>query len=201
MLREIRPAIVMILLMTVLTGFAYPLAMTGVAQLAFPHQANGSLIEKDGKVIGSALIGQEFKDDKYFHGRPSATSAPDPADSTKTVPAPYNAANSSGSNLGPTSKALNDRIKEDVDKLKAENSSAPVPVDLVTTSASGLDPDISPEAAQFQAPRVAKARNMPEDRVRALVTENTKGRFAGLLGEPRVNVLALNLALDQASPK
>ena len=152
-------------------------------------------------MIGSALIGQEFKDDKYFHGRPSATSGPDPADSTKTVPAPYNAANSSGSNLGPTSKALNDRIKEDVDKLKAENPSAPVPVDLVTTSASGLDPDISPEAAQFQVPRVAKARNMTEDRVRALVTENTKGRFGGLLGEPRVNVLALNLALDQAAPK
>jgi K+-transporting ATPase ATPase C chain len=201
MLREIRPAIFILVLLTLITGLAYPLAMTAIAGVIFPKQAQGSLIEKDGKVIGSALIGQEFKDDKYFHGRPSATSAPDPADSTKTVPAPYNAANSSGSNLGPTSKALNDRIKEDVDKLKAENSSAPVPVDLVTTSASGLDPDISPEAAQFQAPRVAKARNMPEDRVRALVTENTKGRFAGLLGEPRVNVLALNLALDQASPK
>ena len=201
MLREIRPAILILVLLTLITGLAYPLAMTAIAGVLFPKQAQGSLIEKDGKVIGSALIGQEFKDDKYFHGRPSATSAPDPADSTKTVPAPYNAANSSGSNLGPTSKALNDRIKEDVDKLKAENSSAPVPVDLVTTSASGLDPDISPEAAQFQALRVAKARNMPEDRVRALVTENTKGRFAGLLGEPRVNVLALNLALDQASPK
>ena len=201
MLREIRPAILILVLLTLITGLAYPLAMTAIAGVIFPKQAQGSLIEKDGKVIGSALIGQEFKDDKYFHGRPSATSAPDPADSTKTVPAPYNAANSSGSNLGPTSKALNDRIKEDVDKMKAENPSVPVPVDLVTTSASGLDPDISPEAAQFQAPRVAKARNMPEDRVRALVTENTKGRFAGLLGEPRVNVLALNLALDQASPK
>jgi potassium-transporting ATPase KdpC subunit len=165
----------------------------------FPSQAQGSLIERDGKVVGSALIGQEFKDDKYFHGRPSATSAPDPADSTKTVSAPYNAANSGGSNLGPTSKALNDRVKEDVDKLKTENPSSPVPVDLVTTSASGLDPDISPEAALFQVPRVAKARKMPEDRVRQLVTAQTEGRFARLLGEPRVNVLALNLALDAAS--
>ena len=180
MLREIRPAIFILVLLTLITGLAYPLAMTAIAGVLFPKQAQGSLIEKDGKVIGSALIGQEFKDDKYFHGRPSATSAPDPADSTKTVPAPYNAANSSGSNLGPTSKALNDRIKEDVDKLKAENPSAAVPIDLVTTSASGLDPDISPEGALFQVPRVAKARNMPEDRVRALVTENTQGRFARL---------------------
>ena len=132
--------------------------MTAIAGVIFPKQAQGSLIERDGKVVGSALIGQEFKDDKYFHGRPSATSAPDPADASKTVPAPYNAANSGGSNLGPTSKALNDRIKEDVDKLKAENPTAAVPVDLVTTSASGLDPDISPEAALFQVPRVAKAR-------------------------------------------
>ena len=139
--------------------------------------------------------------DKYFHGRPSATLAPDPADSTKTVPAPYNAANSGGSNLGPTNKALNDRVKEDVDKLKAENPSAAVPIDLVTTSGSGLDPDISPEGALFQVPRVAKARNMPEDRVRALVAEYTKGRFAGLFGEPRVNVLALNLALDRRHRK
>src|SRR6202043_4010821 len=141
------------------------------------------------------------KDAKYFHDRPSATTAPDPADSTKTVPAPYNAANSGGSNLGPTSKALNDRVKEDVEKLKAENPAAPVPVDLVTTSASGLDPDISPEAALFQVPRVAKARNLPEDRVRQLVAAQTEGRFAGLLGEPRVNVLALNLALDTAASK
>jgi K+-transporting ATPase ATPase C chain len=147
--------------------------------------------------VGSALIGQEFKDDKYFHGRPSATLAPDPNDSTKTVSAPYNAANSSGSNLGPTSKALADRLKEDVDKLKAENPKQPVPVDLVTTSGSGLDPDISPEAAQFQVPRVAKARNLPENAVGGLVTEHTKGRWLGLLGEPRVNVLALNLALDR----
>ena len=201
MIREIRPAIIILVALTLITGLAYPLAMTAVSGAIFPKQAAGSLIEKDGKVVGSALIGQEFKEDKYFHGRPSATVAPDPADSTKTVPAPYNAANSGGSNLGPTSKALNDRVKEDVDKLKAENPSASVPVDLVTTSGSGLDPDISPEAALFQVPRVAKARNMPEDRVRALVTENTKGRFAGLLGEPRVNVLALNLALDAAAPK
>ena len=201
MLREFRPAIIIVVMLTLITGLAYPLAMTAIAGAIFPKQAQGSLIEKDGKVVGSALIGQEFKDDKYFHGRPSATTAPDPADSTKTVPAPYNAANSGGSNLGPTSKALNDRVKEDVDKLKAENPSAPVPIDLVTTSASGLDPDISPEGALFQVARVAKARNMPEDRVRALVTENTQGRFAGLLGEPGVNVLALNLALDAAAAK
>jgi K+-transporting ATPase ATPase C chain len=175
--------------------------MTAIAGVIFPNQAQGSLIERDGKVVGSALIGQEFKDDKYFHGRPSATTAPDPADSTKTVPAPYNAANSGGSNLGPTSKALADRLKEDVDRLKAENPNAAVPVDLVTTSASGLDPDISPEAALFQVPRVAKARNMPEERVRQLVTDSIQGRLAGLLGEPRVNVLALNLALDRATTK
>jgi K+-transporting ATPase ATPase C chain len=201
MLRELRPAILILVLLTLITGLAYPLAMTAIAGVIFPNQARGSLIEKDGKVIGSSLIGQEFKDDKYFHGRPSATSAPDPADSTKTVPAPYNAANSGGSNLGPTSKALNDRIKDDVEKLKAENPSAALPVDLVTTSASGLDPDISPEAALFQVPRVAKARSMPEDQVRQLVTANSLGRLAGLLGEPRVNVLALNLALDRAAAK
>src|SRR5215469_10324990 len=199
MLREIRPAIVVLLALTLITGLAYPLAMTGVAGAIFPKQAQGSLVEKDGKVIGSALIGQEFKSDKYFHGRPSATTAPDPADASKTVAAPYNAANSGGSNLGPTSKALNDRVKEDVEKLKAENPTSPVPVDLVTTSASGLDPDISPDAALFQVPRVAKARSMPEARVRDLVTQNTQGRQLGLLGEPRVNVLALNLALDVAS--
>jgi K+-transporting ATPase ATPase C chain len=201
MLREIRPAIIILVLLTLITGLAYPLAITAIAGVAFPNQAAGSLVEKDGKVVGSVLIGQEFKDDKYFHSRPSATTAPDPADASKTVPAPYNAANSGGSNLGPTSKALSDRVKEDVDKLKAENSSQPVPVDLVTTSGSGLDPDISPEAALFQVPRVAKARNLPEDRVRRLVTDKTEGRFAGLLGEPRVNVLALNLALDAASTK
>jgi potassium-transporting ATPase KdpC subunit len=201
MLRQIRPAIIVLVVLTLITGLAYPLAMTAIAGVIFPKQAEGSLIEKDGKVIGSSLIGQEFKDDKYFHGRPSATTAPDPADSTKTVPAPYNAANSGGSNLGPTSKALNDRIKDDVEKLKAENPSASVPLDLVTTSASGLDPDISPEAALFQVPRVAKARNMPEDQVRQLVADDSQGRLAGLLGEPRVNVLALNLALDGASAK
>ncbi len=201
MLREIRPAIIVLALLTLITGLAYPLAMTAIAGVLFPKQAAGSLIERDGKVVGSVLIGQEFKDDKYFHSRPSATTAPDPADSTKTVPAPYNAANSGGSNLGPTSKALNDRVKEDVDKLKAENPSAAVPPDLVTTSASGLDPDISPESALFQVPRVARARGLPEDRIRALVMENTKGRFAGLLGEPRVNVLALNQALDEAASK
>jgi K+-transporting ATPase ATPase C chain len=199
MLREIRPAIILLLLLTAITGLAYPLAMTAIAGAIFPKQAQGSLIEKDGKVVGSALIGQEFKSDKYFHGRPSATVAPDPNDSTKTVPAPYNAANSGGSNLGPTSKALNDRVKEDVEKLKAENPSMPVPVDLVTTSASGLDPDISPEAALFQVPRVAKARSLPEDKVRQLVTDSTEGRLGGVLGEPRVNVLALNLALDATS--
>jgi K+-transporting ATPase ATPase C chain len=201
MLKEIRPAILVLVVLTLITGLAYPLAMTAIGGVLFPKQAQGSLIERDGKVVGSALIGQEFKDDKYFHGRPSATTAPDPADATKTVAAPYNAANSGGSNLGPTSKALNDRIKEDVDKLKAENPSAAVPVDLVTTSASGLDPDISPEAALFQVPRVAKARKLPEDSVRALVTANTQGRLAGVLGEPRVNVLALNLALDGAASK
>jgi potassium-transporting ATPase KdpC subunit len=201
MLREIRPAILVLVVLTLITGLAYPLAMTGIAGAIFPNQAQGSLIEKDGKVIGSALIGQEWKEDKYFHGRPSATLAPDPADSTKTISAPYNAANSGGSNLGPTSKALADRLKEDVEKLKAENPNAAVPVDLVTTSGSGLDPDISPEAALFQVPRIAKARNLPEDRVRQLVTDNTKGRLAGLLGEPRVNVLALNLALDSVTTR
>ena len=201
MLREIRPAIILVVALTLITGLVYPLAMTALAGVIFPNQAEGSLIEKDGKVVGSALIGQEFKDDRYFHGRPSATTAPDPNDSTKTVPAPYNAANSGGSNLGPTSKALNDRIKADVDKLKAENPQAAVPVDLVTTSASGLDPDISPEGALFQVPRVAKARQMPEDRLRQLIAENTDGRLVGLLGEPRVNVLALNLALDAANSK
>jgi K+-transporting ATPase ATPase C chain len=201
MLREIRPAIVLIVALTLITGLAYPLAMTAIAGAIFPKQAQGSLIEKDGKVVGSALIGQEFKDDKYFHGRPSATTAPDPNDSTKSVPAPYNAANSGASNFGPTSKTLADRVKADVDRLKAENTSQPVPVDLVTTSASGLDPDISPEAALFQVPRVAKVRNMPEENVRELVAQHTENRLVGLLGEPRVNVLALNLALDAASPK
>lgn len=197
MLKEIRPALVILVVLTIITGLAYPLAMTGIAGLIFPTQAQGSLITRDGTVIGSSLIGQEFKDDKYFHGRPSATLTPDPADATKTVSAPYNAANSSGSNLGPTSKALSERLKTDVDALKAENASGTVPVDLVTTSASGLDPHISPEAALFQVPRIAKARQMPEDNVRKLVNDRVEGRFAGLLGEPRVNVLALNLELDR----
>src|SRR3954449_5496648 len=180
MLREIRPAIVLLLVLTAITGLAYPLAMTAIAGAIFPAQAQGSLIEKDGKVVGSALIGQEFKDDKYFHGRPSATVAPDPNDSTKTVAAPYNAANSGGSNLGPTNKALIDRVQRDVEKLRQENPSAQVPIDLVTTSGSGLDPDISPAAALFQVPRVAKARNMPEDRVRQLVDEHIEGRSLGV---------------------
>jgi potassium-transporting ATPase KdpC subunit len=195
MLSQIRPAIVLIVLMTVLTGLAYPLFMTGVAQVLFPHQAAGSLIEKDGKVIGSELIGQNFTDAKYFHGRPSATTDTDPNDSTKTVPAPYNAGNSGGSNAGPTSKSLIERVQGDVDTLKKENA-APVPVDLVTTSASGLDPNITPAAAEFQVPRVAKARNLPEERVRALVADATEDRFLRILGETRVNVLKLNLALD-----
>ena len=199
MLKEIRPAIVLVVLLTLITGLVYPLAITGIAGTIFPHQAKGSLIEKDGTVIGSALIGQNFTEDKYFHGRPSATTAPDPNDSTKTVPAPYNAANSGGSNLGPTNKALVDRVKDDVEKLKAENPNMPVPVDLVTTTGGGLDPHISPEGALFQVPRIAKARNLPEDRVRELVQQHTEGRTLGLLGEPRVNVLALNLALDQAA--
>jgi K+-transporting ATPase ATPase C chain len=196
MLREIRPAIVVIVALTLITGLLYPLAITGIAGVVFPRQAEGSLIEKDGKVIGSALIGQVFEQDKYFHGRPSATLAPDPNDASKTVSAPYNAANSGGSNLGPTSKALADRVKEDLDKLKAENSSAQIPADLLTTSASGLDPDISPEAAYFQAARVAKARGISEAQVRSLIASRASGRFLGLLGEPRVNVLELNLALD-----
>jgi potassium-transporting ATPase KdpC subunit len=197
MLREIRPAIVVLVALTLITGVAYPLAMTGIAEVIFPHQAQGSLIERDGHVIGSELIGQTFTSDKYFHGRPSATTAPDPKDSTKTVAAPYNAANSGASNLGPSNKALIDRVQGDIDTLKKENPSATVPIDLVTTSASGLDPDISPEGALFQVPRVAKARNLPEDRVRQLVAEYTEGRLFGLLGEPRVNVLQLNLALDK----
>jgi K+-transporting ATPase ATPase C chain len=201
MLKQIRPAIVFIIGLTVITGLVYPLIMTGIAGVIFPNQAQGSLIEKDGKVIGSSLIGQVFADDKYFHGRPSATNAPDPKDSTKTVDAPYNASNSMGSNLGPTNKALIERVKGDVETLKKENASSPVPIDLVTTSGSGLDPHISPEAALFQVPRVAKARNMTEDRVRQLVSERTEGRFLGLLGEPRVNVLTLNLALDEAAKK
>ncbi|HUA55862.1 MAG TPA: K(+)-transporting ATPase subunit C [Candidatus Sulfotelmatobacter sp.] len=195
MLQHIRPAVLMMVVMTVLTGLIYPLAMTGVAQLLFPYQAAGSLIERDGKVIGSALIGQTFTADKYFHGRPSATTDTDPNDATKTVPAPYNAANSSGSNLGPTSKALIDRVKEDVGKLGLP-AGAPVPVDLVTTSGSGLDPDITPAAAEVQVARVAEARHLPPAEVERLVAAATEGRTLGILGEPHVNVLKLNLALD-----
>lgn len=195
-MKQLRPAIMMIVLMTALTGLAYPLAMTGVARVVFPHQSAGSLIERDSKVVGSELIGQNFTAEKYFHGRPSATTDTDPNDSTKTVPAPYNAANSGGSNNGPTSKTLIDRVKGDAATLAAQNPAAPVPVDLVTTSASGLDPDVTPAAALFQVPRVAKARNVPEDRVRQLIAEHTKGRLLGIIGEPRVNVLALNMALD-----
>jgi K+-transporting ATPase ATPase C chain len=198
MLTHFRPAIVLFVLFTALTGLGYPLAMTGIAQVLFPHQANGSLIEKDGKVIGSDLIGQNFTSDKYFHGRPSATSDTDPSDSTKTIASPYNAANSSGSNAGPTSKALLDRVKGDTDKLKAENPSVPVPVDLVTTSGSGLDPHISPAAAEFQVPRVAKARGISPDQLRQLVAANTQSRTLGFIGEPVVNVVHLNLALDAA---
>jgi K+-transporting ATPase ATPase C chain len=195
-MKHIRPAIVMIITMTVITGLIYPLLMTGIAQAVFPYQANGSLIEKDGKVIGSALIGQSFTSDKYFHGRPSATSAPDPKDPSKSVSAPYNAANSSGSNLGPTSKALVDRVKGDAETLAKENPNTPIPSDLVTTSASGLDPDITPAGALFQVPRVAKARGMTEDQVRQLVEAHITGRTLGIIGEPHVNVLQLNLALD-----
>ncbi|MGA9951275.1 MAG: K(+)-transporting ATPase subunit C [Xanthobacteraceae bacterium] len=197
MLREIRPAIVVLVALTLICGLAYPLAMTGIAEVIFPYQAQGSMIERDGHVVGSELIGQVFTSDRYFHGRPSATTAPDPNDSTKTIAAPYNALNSGGSNYGPSNKALIDRVQGDIDTLKKENPSASVPIDLVTTSASGLDPHISPDAALFQAPRVAKARNMPEDRVRQLVADHTEGRWLGLLGEPRVNVLELNLALDK----
>jgi potassium-transporting ATPase KdpC subunit len=198
MFKEIRPAIVLVIALTLITGLVYPLVMTGIARILFPYQAQGSLIEKDGKVIGSELIGQEFTSDKYFHGRPSATTGPDPKDPSKTVSQPYNAVNSMGSNLGPTNKALIDRVTADVATLKQENPSAQVPIDLVTTSGSGLDPHISPAAAYFQVPRIAKARNMPENALRDLVAKHIEGRTLGLFGEPRVNVLELNLALDSA---
>jgi K+-transporting ATPase ATPase C chain len=197
MWKELRPAIVLTVALTVITGIAYPLAMTGIAQLAFPYQANGSLVTKDGKTVGSELIGQSFSQDRYFHSRPSATTAPDPKDATKTVDAPYNATNSMGSNLGPTNKALIERVKVDLDKLNQENPDASVPIDLVTTSGSGLDPHISPEAAFFQASRVARARNLPEESVRAIIAQHIEDRQFGIFGEPRVNVLDLNLDLDR----
>jgi potassium-transporting ATPase KdpC subunit len=201
MLSQIRPAILMIVVMTILTGLVYPLGMTGIAQVLFPRQANGSLVVQDGKVIGSVLIGQNFTSDKYFHPRPSATTEPDPKDPTKTVPVPYAADNSTGSNLAPTAQPLIDRVKADAEALHKENPSVPIPVDIVTTSASGLDPDITPAAALFQAPGVAKARGLGEARVKQLIADNTTGRTLGLLGEPHVNVLALNLALDVISAK
>jgi K+-transporting ATPase ATPase C chain len=196
MLKQIRPALVLLVLFTLLTGLAYPLGMTGLGQLLFPYQANGSLVTKNGTVVGSALIGQNFASAKYFHGRLSATSEPDPKDATKSISVPYAADNSSASNLGPTSKALVARVKTDAATLHAENPSVPVPVDLVTSSASGLDPDITPAAAFFQVPRVAKARGLDEAAVRQLVEHHVEGRLMGLIGEPHVNVLRLNMDLD-----
>lgn len=196
MLAQLRPAIVMIVLLTALTGLAYPLAITGVAQLAFSGAVNGSVIEREGKIVGSSLIGQSFTSERYFHGRPSATSAPDPADPAKTTGAPYNAANSSGSNLGPTSKKLVDRVNSAIEAEFEAGRIDIVAADAATASASGLDPHISPRFALAQVPSVAKARNLPEGRVRELVETHTEARFAGLVGEPRVNVLLLNLALD-----
>ena len=197
MLREIRPAVLFIIALTLITGLVYPLVMTGIAGVVFPHQAHGSLIERNGTVLGSQLIGQQFTSDKYFHGRPSATTGSDPADPSKSIAMPYNASNSAGSNLGPTNKTLIERVQTDLAKLKQENPSAAVPIDLVTTTGGGLDPHISPEAALFQVPRVAKARNISEVRLRQLVQEHVEGRLVGIIGEPRVNVLMLNLALDR----
>ncbi|MGB8278471.1 MAG: K(+)-transporting ATPase subunit C [Methylovirgula sp.] len=201
MLKQIRPAIMMIVVMTVITGLIYPLGITGIAQILFPHQANGSLIKKDGKIIGSELIGQNFASDGYFRGRPSATTEPDPKDPSKTIAVPYAADNSVGSNLGPTSKALIDRVKADTATLQAQNPGVPVPIDLVTTSASGLDPDITPAAALFQVPRIAKARHLPEAQLRSLVESHIEKRLAGVIGEDHVNVLKLNLALDALTAK
>lgn len=200
MLTHLRPALVFVVVLTALTGLVYPLAMTGVSGALFRDKAAGSILTgKDGGVIGSELIGQNFTSDRYFHGRPSATTGTDPNDPSKTVPQPYNAMNSMGSNLGPTNQALVDRIKDDLAKLKAENPNTPVPIELVTTSASGLDPHISPEAARFQLPRVAKARGLGADELERLVDRHTQGRLLGLFGEPRVNVLLLNLDLDRMS--
>ena len=196
MLRDIRPALVLLLVMTAITGLAYPLAITGLAQALFPRQAAGSLILRDGRPIGSELIGQAFADPRHFHGRPSATTTPDPRDPAKTLPAPYNAANSGGSNLAPTAQALVGRVTADATALHAEAPGTPLPADLLTTSASGLDPHISPAAALFQVPRIAKARGLSEAALRALVAAHTEAPLFGLIGQPRVNVLALNLALD-----
>ena len=199
MFSQIRPAIVLLALFTLLTGLAYPLAITGIAQVALPSQANGSLVLIGAAPIGSTLIGQNFATDKYFHGRPSATQAQDPAhpdDSTKTIDAPYNAANSTGSNLGPTSQKLLDRVKADIEAKRAAGWKGAIPTDAVTTSASGLDPHISVENAIAQIPAVAKARGLDETRLRGLVDANVEGRSIGLVGEPRVNVLRLNMALD-----
>lgn len=197
MLAQLRPALVMIVLFSVLTGIAYPLAITGIAQLAFPGQANGSLIERGGKAAGSALIGQNFTSGRYFHGRPSATTTPDPADPSKTIDAPYNAANSSGSNFGPTSQKLVDRVGAAIEAGMEAGYTDPFLADAVTASASGLDPHISPEFALSQAEAVAKARNLPVSKVRTLVEAHIERRLAGLFGERRVNVLLLNLALDE----
>jgi len=197
MLAQLRPAFMMIILFSALTGLAYPLAVTGIAQLLLPGKANGSLVERDGKVAGSALIGQNFTSDRYFHGRPSATSAPDPADPSKTVDAPYNAANSAGSNLGPTSKKLVERVGSTIATELEAGYSDVFAADAVTTSASGLDPHISPQYALAQVPAVAKARSLGEGRIEALVEAQIEPRFGGLIGEPRVNVLLLNLALDE----
>jgi K+-transporting ATPase ATPase C chain len=200
MLTHLRPAIVLIVLFTVLTGVALPLAMTGIGGVIFPFQAGGSLIEKNGTVIGSALIGQNFTDPKYFQGRPSAITAPDPKDASKTINTPYDASNSNASNLAPSSKALIDRVTGDVKTLRATEGDAPIPADAVTTSASGLDPDISPENALRQVARVAAARKLPEDKLRALVADHTVSPFLGLIGQPHVNVLGLNMALDTLAP-
>jgi potassium-transporting ATPase KdpC subunit len=196
MLQHIRPALVLIVLFTLLTGVIYPYAIWAFAIVVAPDRAGGSMITRNGVVIGSSLIGQNFTSDKYFHGRPSTTNTPDPKDPTKNIDAPYNASNSAGSNLGPTSQALIDRVKGDVETFRKDGVDGPIPADAVTTSASGLDPEISPASALLQVARVAKARNLSEDKVRALVMAQTNGRILGFIGEPRVNVLELNLALD-----
>ncbi len=200
MLQHLRAAVVMIVGFTLLTGVAYPLAITGIAQVVMPSTANGGLIVKDGKIIGSQLLGQNFTSEKYFHPRPSATTDADPIDATKTIDAPYNAASSAGSNLGPISQKLLDRVKTDVEALRSQGVAGPIPVDVVTASGSGLDPDISPETALLQVPRIAKTRGLSQERIASLVNSRIEGRALGIFGEPRVNVLALNLALDALAP-